>query len=250
VQNDQLSLQANNSTLGGDPSRGQLKTLRIKYQWASRTYDVAVPENQRVFIPTAQQQREIGGQSSTQPDWPSDRFVSFQNSMLSINHPDNWQAFGQGDSATISPRGGMVNDSNGNQALAYGVIVNIYEPQMERFGQQLQGPGYGQGRGQDSRQDVRALLAQATDELVQEMRLTNRSMRIVRSREDISVNGSNALSTYLSNDSPIGGRETNWLVTVQRPDGLLFLVFTAPDRDFQDYESTFQQMLYSVRINQ
>jgi hypothetical protein len=173
-----------------------------------------------------------------------------ENSVLRINHPDNWQAYGQGDAMTITPRGGLVDDSNGNQALAYGVIVNIYEPQTDRYGQQLQGPGYGQGRGQSgSRQDSHALLEQATNQLVQELRLSNRNMRVARSHENTSVNGSDALSTYLSNDSPLGGRETNWLVTVQRPEGLLFLVFTAPDRDFQNYESTFRQMLYSVRIN-
>jgi len=245
VQDDRLNLQVNNSTMGGDPNRGKSKTLRIEYQWADRTYDVVAQENQWVSIPTEQQRREIGSQSGTRPEWPSDRFVSFQNSQLSINHPDNWKAYGQGDAATIAPRGGLVDDGNGNQALAYGVIVNIYEPQLDRYGQSLQGPGYGQG----SRQDSHALLEQATNQLVQELRLSNRNMRVVRSHEDISVNGSDALSTYLSNDSPIGGRETNWLVTVQRPDGLLFLVFTAPDRDYQNYESAFQQMLYSVRIN-
>ena len=192
--------------------------------------------------------RNQGGRQGSQPDWPSDRFVSFENALLRINHPDNWQVYGQGDAATIAPRNGMVNDSNGNQALAYGVIVNIYEPHQDRYRQQLQGPGYGQGPGQGSRQDSHALLEQATDQLVQELRQSNRNMRVVRSHEDISVNGSDALSTYLSNDSPIGGRETDWLVTVQHPEGLLFLVFTAPDRDFQSYENTFQQMLYSVRI--
>jgi hypothetical protein len=172
-----------------------------------------------------------------------------ENSLLRMNHPDNWQAYGQGDAMTITPRGGMVDDGNGNQALAYGVIVNIYEPHQDRYGQQLQGPGYGQGSEQGSRQDSHALLDQATDQLIQELRQSNRNMRVVRPHEDISVNGSAATSTYLSNDSPLGGRETNWLVTVQRPEGLLFLVFTAPDRDFQSYERAFQQMLYSVRIN-
>jgi hypothetical protein len=28
----------------------------------------------------------------------------------------------------------------------------------------------------------------------------------------------------------------------------VFIVFTAPEREFQSYESTFQQMLRSVRI--
>ena len=74
--------------------------------------------------------------------------------------------------------------------------------------------------------------------------------RVVRRHEGIDVNGERGLSTYLSNDSPIqgGGRETNWLITLTRPDGLLFLVFTAPERDFQSYENAFQQMLYSVRM--
>ncbi|MBI4165999.1 MAG: hypothetical protein HY508_09740, partial [Acidobacteria bacterium] len=62
------------------------------------------------------------------------------------------------------------------------------------------------------------------------------------------VDGEFAQSTYLTNDSPLGSRETNWLVTVQRPEGLLFLIFVAPDRDFQNYEDTFQNMVYSVRF--
>ncbi|MBI2818271.1 MAG: M48 family metalloprotease [Acidobacteria bacterium] len=226
------------------------------YNTNSREFDDAKRDVRSLPAPPAKGQplqadnrRNDGGRQGSQPEWPSDRFVSFQNSVLSINHPDNWQAYGQGDAATIAPRGGMVNDDNGNQALAYGVIVNIYEPHLDAYGQRLKGRGYGQGSGQGSRQDSHSLLEQATDELVQELRQSNRNMRVVRSHEDISVNGSDALSTYISNESPIGGRETNWLVTVQRPEGLLFLVFTAPDRDFQSYESAFQQMLYSVRTN-
>jgi len=175
------------------------------------------------------------------PDWPSDRFVSFENAVLRINHPDNWQAHGQGDAVTITPSGGLVDDGNGNQALAYGAIVNVYEPRSDRYDQQqLQSRGYEQAS--------RVSLEEATDQLVQEFRLSNRNMRVVQRREDIRINNERGLSTYLSNDSPIGGRETNWLVTLQRPEGLMFLIFTAPDRDFQGYEEAFQQMVYSIRI--
>ena len=73
---------------------------------------------------------------------------------------------------------------------------------------------------------------------------------MVRSYQRISVDGERALSTYLSNDSPIGGRETNWLITKQHPNGLLFFVFTATESDFRNYEGTFREMLSSVRINQ
>ena len=96
----------------------------------------------------------------------------------------------------------------------------------------------------------RSTVESATDQLVQELRQSNRNMRVVRRHEQINVSGQNGLSTYLSNDSPIqnGGRETNWLITVPRSEGLLFFVFTAPEREFQSFENTFQQMLYSVRL--
>jgi len=51
---------------------------------------------------------------------------------LHIEYPDNWLVYGQGDAFTIAPRGGLINDSNGNKSLAYGVIINIYEPESVR----------------------------------------------------------------------------------------------------------------------
>ncbi|HLB48505.1 MAG TPA: M48 family metallopeptidase, partial [Anaerolineales bacterium] len=182
-----------------------------------------------------------GGQSSSSR--------SFQNSVLRIDYPESWQAYGQGDAATIAPRGGLVNDGNGNQALARGVIINIFEPHSDgyQYTQRLQGPGYGQ-QGSNSSHTA---LEQATDRLIQELRLSNRNMRVIQNHEHFQVNGQQMESTYLSNDSPVsgGGRETNWLITLQRPEGLLFIVFVAPEREFQSYENTFQRMLNSVRVN-
>jgi hypothetical protein len=39
-----------------------------------------------------------------------------------------------------------------------------------------------------------------------------------------------------------------WLVTVLRPDGLIYLVSVASERDFDDYDQAFQNMLSSVRF--
>lgn len=188
----------------------------------------------------SQQQQPSG--TTSRPDGTSERFVSFENSVLRIDHPDNWQTFGQGDALTIAPRGGLVNDGNGNQAMAYGVLVNIYEPYSQNSGQRLQGPVSGQSTGMT--------FEAATDQLIQELRQSNRNLRVVRRHERIDVSGQRGLSTYLSNDSPIqnAGRETNWLVTLPRSEGMLFFVFTAPEREFQSYERAFQQMLYSVRL--
>ena len=246
VQSNRLDLQVNTSSMGGNPVN-QAKTLQLRYQWNNRNYDVTARDNQRVSIPTAQQISDAGngntGSGSTSGE-DLERFVSVENSLLLIQHPAGWQAYGQADAMTITPRNGLVTDANGNRELAYGVIVNIFEPRQDNFGRSLTGPNQGQGAPQDSV----SRLDESTDQLVQEMRLSNRNMRVVRYREVTRVDGDRALSTYLSNDSPLGGRETNWLVTVERPDGLLFIIFTAPEREFQSYEGAYHQMLRSVRF--
>ncbi len=49
--------------------------------------------------------------------------------------------------------------------------------------------------------------------------------------------------------SPIGGeREVNWIATTFRPEGLWYIVFIAPERDFAVWEPAFRQMLDSVRF--
>jgi hypothetical protein len=241
VQNDRLHLQVTNSSMGGDPIR-EPKSLLLRYEWAGRTYEVVVPEKQWISIPTEQQQTGTIASSDTRPEWPSDRVRPFENSVLRIEHPDNWQAYGQGDiAATITPDKGLVDDGRGNQALAYGVIVNIYEPRTDsNYQKQLQPEGYGKSSGLS--------MEETTNRLIEELRRSNPGMRIIRSPENIRVDGQRALSTDLSNDSPLGGRETDWLVTVPHAEGLLFFVFVAPDREFQSYNHTFRVMLDSVRF--
>ena len=241
VQNDRLNLQVTNASMGGDPISGR-KALLISYEWAGRTYDAVVQENQWVTIPTEQQQTGTSASSDTRPGWPSSRVKPFENSVFRIEYPENWQAYGQGDiAATIAPDRGMVDDGQGNQAMAYGVILNMYELRADSYYQkQLQPEGYGQSSGQS--------LEDATNRLIEELRRSNQGMRIIRSPESVRVDGERALSTDLSNESPLGGRETDWLVTVPRPEGLLFFVFVAPDGDFQSYNHTFRVMLDSVRF--
>lgn len=244
IVNDRLNVIVNPSSMGGDPYRGRAKSLRVRYEWAGRNYEVVVYDNQRLYIPTDQQVRDSGGSGGLPGEYPSERMRQFQNELLAIQYPDNWEAYSQGDAVTIAPRGGMVDDSRGNRALATGVIINVWDPHLDtyNYGQQLQGPGYG------TTQDDHQRLERATDQLVDELRQSNPNIRVIRRHQDITVDGQDATATYLSNDSPLGGRETDWLIAVMRPEGLVFIVFSAPDRDFQEYESTFQSMLSSVRF--
>jgi hypothetical protein len=168
------------------------------------------------------------GTSGRVPD-PSASLKAFENSNLRVQHPDNWQAYSQGDAASFVPEGGVVQDRNGNQALAYGVLLNVFEPHVDGTGA--------------------AALEAATDQLIQELRQSNRNMRVLRRHERITVGRQQrGLSTVLVNDSPLGGREVDWLVTVMRPEGLVYFVFVAPEREFERYEAAFEQMVQSARF--
>ncbi len=245
VQNDRLNLQITNAYMGGDPIEMEAKTLRISYAWAGNTYDAVIPENQMVSIPAEQHLKGMQTfvQNVTPLERTSNRFKSSETSALHIEYPDNWQVYGQGDVFTVAPRGGLVNDGNGNATLAYGAIVNIFEPDSDQQDRRL-------FQSDRFRASSPMSLQEATDKLVQGLQQSNRNMRVVRQHEEIRVGGERALSAYLSNDSPMGGRETDWLVTLGRPGGLLFIILKAPDQDFSGYQNTFQQIVNSVRIHQ
>lgn len=168
------------------------------------------------------------GTGSGRPEQPSNRYATFENRVLRMSYPDNWQVGQQGDSFAIVPSGGVIQDRSGNQAVAYGILVNLYEPHTDRYGQ--------------------VTLEAATDQLVEELRRTNPNMRVARRHERVRIAGQAGLSTYLTNASPVGGREYNWLLTVMREEGVLYFVCVAPENEFDNYERTFQTMLNSIRF--
>lgn len=167
-----------------------------------------------------------GSGRGRRPDPPSDRFQSFQGDALRMSYPENWRSYGQGNAVSFAPEGGVVDDGRGNAALAYGTIVNVFEPHSDRSSEPT--------------------LEAATDQLIDDLRHSNPAMRIVRRHEPMRLAGERALSTYLSNDSPAGGRETDWLITVLRPQGLVYFVCVAPERDYDSFDRAFEAMLDSV----
>jgi len=91
-------------------------------------------------------------------------------------------------------------------------------------------------------------LDNATQALIQELAKTNPGLKVTRGPGRVQLNGRPGLSTYLSNDSPGGGQETDWLVTVLRPEGLLSFLCVAPKAAYPDYERTFTAVLDSARL--
>jgi hypothetical protein len=91
-------------------------------------------------------------------------------------------------------------------------------------------------------------LRAATQQLVQNLQHTNANMRVVREPGPVKLNNQPGLSTYLSNDSPVGGQETDWLITVIQPQGLLSFLCVAPQAAYSEYDKTFSAILDSVRL--
>jgi hypothetical protein len=88
----------------------------------------------------------------------------------------------------------------------------------------------------------------ATQSLIQELAKTNPGLKVTREAARVQLNGQPGLSTYLSNDSPAGGKEADWLITVLRPQGLVSFLCVAPQAAYPEYEKTFAAVLDSVRL--
>ena len=165
------------------------------------------------------------------PAPPSPNFAEYQASSYTLKYPDNWKKYpdSNGDGVSFAPEGGLVDDGSGHSTLAYGLII-----------------GVAQAKGDPN--DGNALNS-ATSQVIQDLQRSNPSMKITRQGERLRLNGQPGLSTYLSNVSPLGGQETDWLVTVLRSEGLVYFVCVAPQSAYDNYDKTFSSILDSIRFS-
>ena len=160
---------------------------------------------------------------------PSQNYVGLDVGAATLKYPDNWKKYGKVGDMTLAPDGGVVDPGNGQPALAYGMIASV---------QEISGTP---PAGQDP-------LKIATAKLIDQMQQENADMRTTREPKAVTVNGEHALSTYLRNDSPVGGQETDWIVTVLRPEGLVYFVFVAPEPQFTNFSDAFRKILDSIQF--
>ena len=159
---------------------------------------------------------------------PSNNFKQLQQNAFSIAYPDNWQASGDQNSGavTIAPQAGVTQG-----AIAYGAIV---------------------AGGQDPNASS---LDQATQDLIQNMQQQNPGLRVSGNMQSIQVNGLQGRSVILRGNSPVqrNGQplpERDWVITLpyQSGGGLLYLVFIAPENDFDRLRPTYEKMLNSLQV--
>jgi len=183
---------------------------------------LALPAPQKVLSPTSP-----GGGP---PPPPSSNFVDYQGTSYSLQCPGNWQKYEGGEGIALAPDGGVLQGKGGQAEVAYGVIVSVK-------------------RVQAGANDATAL-ENATQELIRSLQKSNSNLRVERQPAEIKIDGQRGLSASISNDSPTGGKEKDWLVTTLQPHGLLSFLCIAPEKAFPEYENTFRTILDSVRLSE
>ena len=154
------------------------------------------------------------------------RQIQAQN--FAFSYPDNWQAYGDNNSGavTIAPREGLVQDQRGNVQVGYGVIASYFFPESQNEN-----------------------LQQATQDLIHHLHATNPGLQTSNNVRQMRVDGNPAYLTMLANSSPFNGaEEVDALLTVQRPEGVFYMIFIAPQSEFRNLQGVYNQMVQSIRF--
>lgn len=162
-----------------------------------------------------------------------------------ISYPANWQVTGDADSTvTIAPQNGVTK-----AGIVYGATINVYQPG-----------------------DKSAAFNDAMHALVTSLQRSNPGMHAIGNAEDIRINGISGKSLDLIGPSPEPApngeaqRERDWLVAMPRSfttesavdssansaansndNSLLYVIFVAPENDFEELRPVFEQMLKSLK---
>ena len=203
--------------LGGAPPNAKRDSL--EFQAAKREV---------LALPVVAKAKPGAAATGGKPAPPSANFTAYSSGRFAFKYPENWKKYGEGDAVTFAPDGGVVQVQNDQAGLAYGMSINMADVH------------------QDSNESHS--LEEYTDRLLDQLRQSNPGMKTLRKAERVRLNGQPGLSTYLSNASPMGGQETDWVVTVLRPEGLLYFIGVAPQAEYETYDKAFASILDSVRF--
>jgi beta-barrel assembly-enhancing protease len=157
---------------------------------------------------------------------PSTRFRSYTAlGVARVSVPDNWRQISDQESVWFAPSGGY-GSTNGQSVFTHGVNLGIAQTNSRN-------------------------LQQATNEFINGLQQGNGSMRARSGYQRAYVGGRNGLSISLSNINEATGRpEVVNVVTTQLRNGqLLYIIAVAPDSNYNDYQSTFQNILRSVQLS-
>jgi len=211
--------------LGGVPAGAEKDSAEFE---AIKREVTALPPTPKVKPSPAGAQRGANAPANVpKPDDPSMNVTQFHYAKATLAYPENWKNYTKKNNVALIPAGGVVDSGNGQGVLAWGMIAGIVH-----------------GRGTNSGGTLR----DNTQKLIASLQKENDAMEVETGPAATNVDGRSALSTYLHNDSPTGGTEKDWLVTVAGPDGLYYYVFVCPEPDYARFQDAFESILQSIQF--
>lgn len=159
-------------------------------------------------------------------EYPSSRYRSYSVGVARVNVPENWREMAEGGSSIWFAPNGAVGTINGQPVFTHGVNVGVTQTNSRN-------------------------LQQATNEFLSSLQQGNPNLRSRSGFQRTSVDGRTALSISLSNVNEATRRsEIVNVITAQLRNGELFyLIAVAPESDYYNYQSVFQNVLRSVQLN-
>ena len=206
--------------------RAEMETFpAMDYDYSSGRF----PDAKRLVAqlpPSKKPQHQEVATGSAPPSPPSSAFKRIQGSTFSAEYPSGWRSYGDQSSSTLTlaPERGIVRTPGGGGGIGYGAVMSYYRPRY------------------------RSDLLNATWELLQEMQEVNPNLRAAIAPRQVNVGGNSGLIVGLTGPSPYGGAETNLLLTVARPQGVFYMVFIAPENQYDRLQPTFERMARSIRF--
>jgi Zn-dependent protease with chaperone function len=196
--------------------------------WRTDSAEFEATKKQLLSLPAPAAINPVLSASSGPPPAPSSHMIKFDGHGYSIGYPDNWHVQQNEDAVSLIPPRGVVEVADYGAAQVYGASISQFQPQS--FPQTNKG------------------LNDATQELLDTMRLSNPNLRVL-GQTAVKLKGRSALSTSIEAASPLQGqKERDLLITTRKGDSVFSLIFIAPESSFEAYKSTFQNMLQSLDL--
>ena len=180
------------------------------------------------------QRYPAGEQTGNYPDnapvgrvsYPSGRYqsVSIFNGGVNVSVPNNWRQVNEGNSVWFVPEGAY-GQYNGQAVYTHGVSFGV---------------------GQTNSRNLQG----ATQELINNFAQGNNNLRTSGGYQRSTLDGRTALWTTLTNVNEATGRpETIRLITTQLRNGSVFYMVAVAPQNERGFDTAFNQVLQSIRIN-
>jgi predicted Zn-dependent protease len=158
-------------------------------------------------------------------EYPSNRFQTYTIfNAVQVSVPGNWRQLNDSNSVWFVPEGGY-GQYNGQVVYTHGASFGIAQTSNSN-------------------------LQRATEELINSLGQGNNNLRMSGGFQRTTMSGRTALMSTLSNVNEATGRpESVRLITTQLRNGQLFYMIAVVPQNERNFESAFQNILRSVRIN-